>query len=325
VGAAVTLLPIPASKADWHALRRRHIGASEVAALFNMQAPFQPGIYALWMDRAGRVPLPPVEIERAQWGLLLEEAIATGAAEREGWQVLPGQYASHESGVGATLDRIIAEPGPNDVGCEGPGALELKNVDVLQTLRGRAWNGEPPIHVQLQLQAQLLATGFSWGAIAWLVGGNELRILRHRARPAIQAEIVRRARAFWQSIRDDQPPQPDGSDATYQALLALLPDADEGDEPADLRGDNAAEAAAADYLRGAAMEKEGKALKDAARNVLLSKIGASRWAKTNAATVGLTRVDAVPDRLAREGEKIKGRAASVRIGVRPYQEMETAA
>ena len=139
-----------------------------------------------------------------------------------------------------------------------------------------------------------------------------------------RSEIVRRARAFWQSIRDDRPPQPDGSDATYQALLALLPDADEGDEPADLRGDNAAEAAAADYLRGAAMEKEAKALKDAARNVLLSKIGAARWAKTNAATVGVTRVDAVPDRLAREGEKIKGRAASVRISVRPYQEMETA-
>ncbi len=321
----MTLLPIPASKPEWLALRRRHIGASEVAALFNMQAPFQPGIYALWMDKAERVPLPPVEIERAQWGLMLEDAIAAGASEREGWAVLPGQYASHESGVGATLDRIIAAPGQNDAGCEGPGALELKNVDVLQTLRGRAWEGEPPIHVQLQLQAQLLATGFTWGAIAWLVGGNELRILRHRARPAIQAEIARRARAFWQSIRDGQPPMPDGSDATYQALLALLPDADEGDEPADLRGDNAAEAAAADYLRGAALEKEGKALKDTARNVLLSKVGAARWAKTNAATVGVSRVDAVPDRLAKPNEKIKGRAASVRISVRAYQEMETAA
>lgn len=321
----MSLLPIPAERSEWLALRRKHLGASECSALFSMQAAFQPGIYALWMDRAGRVSLPEVTIERAQWGLLLEEAIATGAAEREGWKVLPGKYASHESGVGATLDRIIAEPGPNDVGCSGPGCLELKNVDLLQTLRGRAWEGEPPIHVQLQLQAQLLATGFTWGAIAWLVGGNELRILRHRARPAIQAEIAKRARAFWRSIAEDRPPPPDGSDATYQALLALLPDADEDAEPVDLRGDNAAESAAADYLRGAALEKEGRALKDAARNVLLSKIGDARWAKTNAATVSVARVDAVPDRLAREGEKIKGRAASARITVRPYQEMETAA
>ena len=224
----MALLPIPSDKAAWHALRAKHIGASEVAALFNMQAAFQPGIYALWMDRAGRVPLPPVEIERAKWGLLLEDAIAAGAAEAHGWDIQPGRYASHPSGVGATLDRIIASD-PNE---QGPGALELKNVDMLQTLRGKAWAGEPPMHVLLQLQAQLLATGFTWGAIAWLVGGNELRMLRFKAKPAVQREIEKRARAFWQSIAEDQPPQPDGSDATYAALLALLPDADEDDEPA---------------------------------------------------------------------------------------------
>jgi predicted phage-related endonuclease len=320
----VTLLPIPERREDWLALRQRFVGASNVAALFGAQAPFQPGVYALWMDRAGRVPLPPVEIERAKWGLLLEDAIAAGAAEREGWDIRPGRYATHESGVGATLDRIIAAPGPNDAGVSGPGALELKNVDMVQTLRGRAWDGEPPIHVQLQLQAQLLATGFTWGAIAWLVGGNELRILRHRARPAIQAEIAKRARAFWQSITDDQPPQPDGSDATYQTLLAMLPDADDSDEPADLVGDNAAEAAASDYLRGMALEKEGAALKATARNVLLSKIGAARWGKTNAATLSIARVAATPDRKAAPDEIIKGRAASVRLTVRPYEQEEAA-
>lgn len=321
----MTLLPIP-SEAEWHALRARHVGASQVAALFNAQAPYQPGVYALWQDRAGRVPLPPVTIERAQWGLLLEDAIAAGAAEREGWQVVPGRYASHESGLGATLDRIIVQPSAADAaaGCTGPGALELKNVDWLQTRRGRAWEGEPPLHVLLQHQAQMAAAGFTWGAVAWLVGGNELRVLRYRARPAVQAEILKRVSAFWQSIREDRPPNPDGSDATYQALLALLPDADDADEPADLRGDNAAEAAASDYLRGAAMEKEAKALKDAARNVLLSKIGEARWAKTNAATVSLARVAPTPDRPAKPGEIIKGRAGSVRITVKPYEQEEAA-
>ena len=106
----MALLPIPSDKAAWHALRAKHIGASEVAALFNMQAAFQPGIFALWMDRAGRVPLPPVEIERAQWGLRLEDAIAAGAAEAQGWEIQPGRYASHESGVGATLDRNGLRP-----------------------------------------------------------------------------------------------------------------------------------------------------------------------------------------------------------------------
>ena len=312
----MTLFPIPSDRAEWLALRRKHIGASEVAALFNVQAAYQPGIYAMWMDRAGLVPLPPVTIERAKWGILLEDAIAAGAAEREGWSVSPGQYASHPSGVGATLDRII----DGDSAEDGPGCLELKNVDFLQTMGGRAWSGEPPIHVLLQHQAQMLASGFQWGAIAWLVGGNDLRVVRIRAKPGIQAEIAKRAAAFWQSIRDDAPPQPDGSDATYSALLATLPDADDEDEPADLCGDNASEAAAADYLRGAAMAKEAEALKATARNVLLSKVGSARWAKTNAATISVARVAAVPDRAAKEGEIIKGRAASARITVKPYKE-----
>lgn len=320
----MSLLPIPEGREEWLALRQGFVGASEVAALFGAQAGYQPGVYALWQAKAGRVPLPAVDAPRAAWGLRLEEAIATGAGEQEGWNVLPGRYATHECGLGATLDRIIAAPSPADyaAGYVGPGVLELKNVDWLQTRRGRAWEGEPPMHVLLQAQAQMLATGFTWGAIAWLVGGNDLRVLRYKARPAIQAEIARRVAAFWTSIEEDRPPMPDGSDATYGALLALLPDADEGDEPADLRGDNEAEAAAADYLRGAAMEKEGGAIRDQARNILLSKIGAARWAKTNGATFSVARVAATLDRPAKPGEIIKGRAASARVTVKAFEEIE---
>lgn len=321
----MTLHPIPEKREEWLALRRRHIGASEIASLFGVQPAFQPGVYALWMDRAGRVPLPPVENERVEWGLRLEDAIATGAAEREGWNVQPGAYASHECGLGATLDRIIVEPTQADAanGYAGPGALELKNVDWLQTRRGRAWEGEPPIHVLLQLQAQLVATGYSWGAIAWLVGGNDLRVLRYHARPAVQAEIVKRVTAFWQSIREDRPPLPDGSDATYAAIMATRAEP-EDDEPADLRGDNEAEVAAADYLRGAALEKEGKALRDAAKNILLAKCSGFRWAKTNGATVSVAVTPEKPPRPPKPGEMIPGRAASVRLTVKPYEEVEAA-
>jgi hypothetical protein len=312
-----TLHPIPPTREEWLALRASRVGASEVAALFGMQAEYQPGVYALWMAKAGRVPLPEVHIERAKWGLLLEDAIAEGAAAQQGWDIRPGRYAAHDCGLGATLDRIIAAPAPADyaAGCVGPGALELKNVDWLQTRRGRAWEGEPPMHVLLQLQAQLAATGFSWGAIAWLVGGNDLRVLRFHEKPAVQAEILKRVSAFWQSIRDDRPPQPDGSDATYAALLAVREDP-ENDDPADLRGDNEAETAAADFARGAAMAKEGGALRDKARAILLAKCNGFRWAKTNGASVSLAFVPAKPPRPAEAGEVIPGRAASVRVTVR---------
>lgn len=305
------LLPIPAIAEDWHALRARHVGASEVAILFGAAPPYAPGPYALWQVKAGRIPREDVNHQRAAWGLRLEDAIAAAAAEQEGWDVRPGVYASRD-GLGATLDRLIAAPGTNDEGCEGPGVLELKNVDWL--VHRRSWGDEPPLHILLQLQAQLLATGCGWGRVAALVGGNDLHIYRYTARPKIQAEIARRVADFWRSIEADRPPPPDGTGATSRALMALFPEVD--DAPADLTEDNEAPILCADYLRAAAAEKEAKAAKDEARNRLLEKLGAYRWAQvagfrlSQAITPEKPPVEITPEMV---GSMLPGRAESRRL------------
>ncbi|MBU8540850.1 YqaJ viral recombinase family protein [Falsiroseomonas tokyonensis] len=305
------LLPIPPRGDDWHALRARHVGASEISILFGCAPDYLPGVYALWHVKAGLIPREEVANQRAAWGLLLEEAIAAGAAEREGWQVLPGRYASRD-GLGATLDRIIAEPGPNDEGCTGPGVLELKNVDWMVHRRG--WDGEPPLHILLQLQAQLAATAFTWGAVAALVGGNDLKVWRYSARPKLHAEIMARVTHFWRSIREGKPPQPDGSDATYRALMVLEPEV--VDEPADLSADNEAPDLAARYLAAAAAEKAAKAEKEEARNRLLEKLGSCRWGDTTGYRISQAVTPAKDQRPARPGEIISGRAEARRIIVK---------
>ncbi len=302
------LLPIPDDREAWHALRAVHVGASEVAALFHCQPDYAPGVLALWLDKAGRVPLPRVDNPRVEWGLRLEDAIAAGAAEREGWQVLPGLYASRD-GLGATLDRRIAEPGPADEGCEGPGVLELKNADWL--VHRRNWGDEPPLHILLQLQAQLAATGYGWGAIAVLVGGNDLRLYRYRARPRLQAEIMTRVAAFWASVRVGKAPRADGSDATFRALMAEAPAMEE--EPADLDNDNEAPVLAAEYLRLTAEIREREKARDEAKNQIVQKLGAHRYALVPGFRVSLAITPEKPDRPAEPGEIIKGRAESRRL------------
>ena len=308
----MALLPIPPTAADWHALRRRHVGASEVSILFGAQPDYMPGIFALWQVKAERIPPEPVENERVKWGLLLEDAIAAGAAEREGWDVRPGQYASHPSGLGATLDRIIAAPGPNDTGYEGPGVLELKNADWL--VHRRQWGDEPPLHILLQLQAQLMATGYSWGAVAVLVGGNDLRIYRYRARPALHAEIAKRVAAFWASVRAGEPPEVDGSDATFRALIQIAP---VEDTERDLTDDAEAPDLCAEYLTAQAEAKAAQKRQAEARNRLVEKL-AGGWARIPGFGLSLAVTCAKPDREAVPGEIIKGRAESVRLIVREH-------
>jgi predicted phage-related endonuclease len=313
---ASTIRPIPEDRAEWLRLRRRYVGASEVAALFNAQPAYAMGVYALWMVKAGRMEPPDVSVERAAWGLRLENAIAEAAAEREGWRLLLGVYATR-GGLGATLDRCIAEATETDRAelgehAEGPGVLELKNVDWLVHRRG--WKDEPPLHVLLQLQAQLYAVGYRWGAVAALVGGNDLRIYRYAARPALHAEMERRVAEFWRSIDEDQPPAPDGSDATYRALVDMCNGAD--DEPADFAGDNEAPVLAERYAavtaQISALEKERAEL----RNRLIEKLGGHRygyageWRIAAAYSPGRPERRITPDMV---GQVLPGRAASVRL------------
>lgn len=307
----MALYPIPADREAWHALRAQHVGASEVSALLGCEPPYALGVRALWEVKAGRAPRPDVTHERAAWGLRMEEAIAAAAAEREGWDVRPGRYASLD-GLGATLDRIIAAPGPNDEDAAGPGVLELKNVD--WTVHRAQWGGEPPAHILVQLQAQLAATGFAWGAVAALVGGNGLHVYRYTARPRLQAEILARVAAFWRSVAEGKPPAPDGSDATYRALIAVNPVEDE--EPADLTGDNEAPQLAADFLRLSAEIKEREAKRAEARNRLIEKLGPHRWAEATGFRISQAVTPEKEPRPARAGEVIPGRAESRRLIVK---------
>lgn len=306
----MTMLPIPSDPDAWHALRAQHIGASEVAALFGKQPPYAPGLFALWHAKAGIVPPEPVDNPRVRWGLFLEDAIAAVAEAEEGWNVQPGQYASRE-GLGATLDRIIAAPGAKEreANLSGPGVLELKNADWLT--HKKEWGDEPPIHILLQLQAQLLATGYSWGAVAVLVGGNDLRVHRYFPRPKIQAAIAERVAAFWASVKERRRPDPDGSDSAFRTLRELAPDIE--DAAADLTDDNEAPELAATLLQ---LAEERKALERQEAEIkarLLDKLGQHKFAFIPGFRIAQAVTAAKPDRPAVPGEIIKGRAESRRL------------
>lgn len=223
--------------AEWHANRAQVVGGSEIAALYHCQQPYQMGLFALWHFKAGNVKPPPVEGKRIDWGNRLEAIIAEWAAHEEGWEITKGKHVRDATtpGLGATLDYSILVPGKNDEGFEGPGALECKNVDWLQ--HKQKWqDDEPPLHILLQHQHQLASTGYKWGAVAALVGGNELKIYRYHARPALIADIRKRVAAFWRSIEEGKPPKIDGSDSSFHTLRELTPEI--VDDAICLDGDN---------------------------------------------------------------------------------------
>ena len=295
---------------EWHAARARYVGGSEVAALFGIQPDYAPSLYALWHIKAGNAPPPEVANPRVTWGLRLEEAIAHAVAEERGWTIERGGHVVDPEGSGCavTLDFTAHDPARPDPGC-----LEIKNADWLA--HRRSWvDGEPPEHILLQLQQQLLCTGRTWGVVACLVGGNDLRVYPYEARPKLQALIRAKVRAFWQSIAAGREPPPDGSDAASAVLRALY--AKTVDEEADLTADNALPDICARLLDAAERRRAAEKAEALAKNELAAKLGPHTRAIAQGFRISVAVTVEKPPRPAAPDEIIPGRKEARRLTVK---------
>ncbi len=188
---------------EQQAIRATRIGASEVGAVFGLD-PYCTR-YELWHRKNGTLPEEDLsDNDHVFWGTVLEPAVASGVAQREGWTVRKVHRDSpHPSlpHLGASLDYEIVRH------ADGPGALEIKTAD---RYAFKHWDdGQPPLRYQLQLQTQLACTGRRWGAIAVLVGGNDLHVYRFAQHEAAISRVVSEVDAFWRSLLEGREPQPD--------------------------------------------------------------------------------------------------------------------
>lgn len=292
--------------------RARHVGASEVPALFD-ESPYLTR-FELWHRKAGNIDTPEFNVlqddgtpenERIYWGVKLEAAVIEAAKERYGYTDREQlERLSNGKGLGGHPDRRVICPD------RGPGILEIKTADWL--IR-KQWGDEPPAHYLLQSQAYQGLDGVEWGDVLVLVGGNRLERFCYAFRPKIYAEIEKRVEAFWQSIEANDPPPPD-----YTRDLETITDLyrEGGDEVVDLTGDNLAAIAAAELLRATEERKAAQKREDAAKAELLDKLGTASTAMLKGFICRATTVAAIPDRPAEPGEIIKGRRAYRRLTVR---------
>ena len=192
---------------QWLAERVKDVTSTEVSALYGL-SPYLSE-FELFHQKRDQVVVHIQENERMKWGTRLESAIAHGAAEDQGWNISKlGVYMRDtEAKIGSTFDFEILSSS------DGPGILEVKNVDWLQYQQKWIDDGngniEAPEHIELQVQHQLEVADRSWAAIVVLVGGNEQKIvLRNRDR-GIGQDIRKRVTDFWAGVQANRPPAAD--------------------------------------------------------------------------------------------------------------------
>jgi len=146
--------------------------------------------------------------EATSWGDRLEPTILKEACSRLGiieadidlkepFFYNGAPLAASLDGMGNFSGTIKHDPskgiyciGANEIEVDGWGALEAKLTSA------RPEDQPPPHRGVYQLQAQMLCAGFSWGAIATLYQGIEMRVFVYEADPHRQGRIIDAIRDF---------------------------------------------------------------------------------------------------------------------------------
>ena len=257
----------PRDKAHWLELRMQDVTSSEVAALFNLS----PWItkFELWHRKKNKEVVSVEDNERIRWGNRLEEAIAHGIADDQGWTVHPFKDYARIPGMrlGSSFDFLMFNG-------EKEGLLEIKNVDSLQLKDKWVIEGgqvvEAPPHIEIQCQHQMMVSGHDYLYIGALVGGNTVKLIKRRPNNKIIKKIKTEAGKFWTSIDEDNPPRPDFlRDARFISELYNYSEPGKLLETEDMEIKRLVDK----YKSFGDLIKEAKEKKDATKAKILMKIG----------------------------------------------------
>jgi putative phage-type endonuclease len=194
------------TEADWLKHRLADVTSTESAALFGM-SPYVTR-YELWhRKKSGMTPVFESN-ERMEAGNFLEPGIAAWHAHCNGWQIRPMKDYRRlpAERIGASFDfEILNHP-------DGPAHLEIKNVDF--SVYKEVWleheDGtlEAPPHIELQIQHQMLVSGYPRAFIGALVAGNRRALIERLRDEPVIAAIRHRIKEFWQSVDAGIEPDP---------------------------------------------------------------------------------------------------------------------
>jgi len=256
------------TREQWLQERKSCIGASESPSVLGIN-PWKSA-FQLWAEKTGFAEPDDLSgSEPVEFGLRLERPIAEAFADRTGrrvelWPAFSLVRDPERPYVSCTPDAVQE--------CErrGEGLVQIKTTSAFNA---SDWVDGPPLYYQVQVQQELHVTGYAWGTLVVLIGGQKLRWFDVERNDRFIAALLPKLDEFWRMVQEQIPPEVDGSAATARVLAKLHPD-DDGSEvalPAEaLAWTEEIEAAKAQIATAEAM-------KVAAENKLKAAIGSATF------------------------------------------------
>lgn len=254
------------NRQEWLTARTQGIGGSDAAAIAGLNPWVSP--VQVWLEKTGQIESPDLsDNESVYWGAVLEDVVAREFAQRTGMWVQRRNailvHPEHEYMIG-NVDRLIRP----ERGSGEWGVLECKTTS--EYAKGQ-WDDEAvPPHYLIQLQHYLAVTGYRYGYLAVLIGGNKYRHLRVQRDDELIGHLIEIESRFWHDhVVAGIPPAWDGTQASTDLLSRLYPQG----RPEEIALPAEAAELIAQYEEAAEAEKDWAQRKSEASNRLKGLLG----------------------------------------------------
>lgn len=218
---------------DWKALRHKHIGGSDAAAVVGLNPFCSP--YSLWAEKTGKVPGFGGNLA-TEVGSFLEEFVAKKFEQETGKKVRRINQSILNDKYPFAIANIDRDVVGEDAG------LEIKSTTELNSKRFK--NGEFPENYYGQCVHYLGVTEKKRWYLAVLIGNSKFKIylltrIENDTRPEWCesmifisdeeiASLMSAERKFWHYVETDTAPPTDGSGATTEAIKSVYPEGGDG-------------------------------------------------------------------------------------------------
>jgi uncharacterized protein yqaJ len=198
-----------ANEEDWHTLREKRIGGSDVGAILGVN-PYK-SIIDVYIDKTEGSTFKGNNA--THWGHMLESTIIKEFASRhKELSVFDAPYSVVDNFLIANLDGVLKDKESGDFG-----VLEIKTTSLWNR---KEWEEDTiPQSYYAQVQHYLMLTGYKFAYVAVLIGGQEYKEFKvERSKEDIELIREKATEFYKENILKQIPPMPDGSDAYMNYL-----------------------------------------------------------------------------------------------------------
>lgn len=200
---------------EWHELRSKRIGGSEVGAIVG--ASKYESAYSLWAKKLGLIPSEVEDNDFMYWGRALEPVVIDRFEQDH-----PELKVLRDLGTWVNTERDYHLANPDGIYQKADGSygvLEIKTARYSDD-----WQFGVPQYYMTQVQWYLSCFGFSEAYVAVLFAGSEYREFFVQADKFWQESDLEKVGNFLECMRTETQPVWDGAEATVMAVRQQHPD-----------------------------------------------------------------------------------------------------